>query len=289
MTKLAPLYILFIFTSINLYGQNVAFLEYQDKEILSENKIKKITEYKIGLDKNGDSRWKRVESIKFYNQNGLIVMGIFPKYTMVVPQKKGGMTIDELSNIQLFETNLPTGEIDTIFYTYDQRENLTLIKDRYNKTINKYDSNNNIIEKCFYSEILETVCHFHKYKYNSQKKIISKIDSFGVSSYNKGYRQPNIYSTFKYDKNFNIIFDGKYSKIYNMKNQLISISIGDGSKFKISYFYDDLGRINQLNGDENYQTNTYFFYNDQNLVQEKKTLDKNGKLKKLFKYEYKSF
>jgi YD repeat-containing protein len=290
MKKLAYLITLLILTSVSLHGQNVIFLEHRQKELLRKNKTKQITESKIGLDKNGNSRWKRIESVTYYNQSGLIVMGIFPKYSMNVPANKGGMTIDELSNFQYFETNFPTGEIDTVLYTYNQLENLTSIKDRNTKTLFKYDSYNNIIEKCYKSELYETVCHYTKYTYNNQNKIISKIDSFGVSSFNKGYKKPNIYSKLEYDKNLNVIFDGEFKKIYNENNQLISFYYTrDLSRGKVFYYYDNGVRLNHITGDENYQTDTYLYYNYQDLVQEKKTLDKNGKLKSLLKYEYKTF
>jgi hypothetical protein len=295
--------------NINRKPYNI--FEEHERETVLYNKISQITEIEIGLDTAGNSQWKRISSTKLYDKKGFIIETITPEY-MTRPWPKsspGGMTIDEMSyHTQMSETNIPNGKADTTYFNYDERGNLNSIKNRYLTTY-KYDEYNNLTEKCVTSDYTETVCNIKSYEYDKNNRIISIIDSAGVMSSTSGRKRniPANKSIFKYDNAGRVIFDGKYKRIFNNKDQLIEVKDfnQESNSFSDKYVftYDSENRkvseeftkvvssswnpeTNIVSNIKTAITKKYLYYNDRGLLKQEKTLDKNDKLISLMNYEY---
>ena len=286
--------------------------ENDNSEYILKNNISEITEFKIGLDTSGISLWKRIKSIKIFNNKGLLIKTINPGYiTAPFPKSSSeGFSIDEINYyLSMNETNIPNGKVDTTYFDYDENQNLLSTKNEFLITY-KYDTNNNEIEKCVSSEYNETVCNFKRYVYDENQRIKYCIDSSGVRASRDGrkYNLPTKKSIFKYDKNGKVIFDGEYNRVFNENGMLISISKFDSDNKSIinkyEFTYDTYNRkvsetfTQQVSSSWDPKTNItsnrktssirkYFYYDAKGLLKQEKTLDNKDKLISLVNYEYK--
>ena len=150
---------------------------------LIKNKVQTIVSRKVGLDTLGNSIWERVDGVEYYNNIGLKIMTLIPKY-FPGPEIKtppGGLSLEQLSNFRVSESNIPTGIVDTTFYEYDKNENLSMIRNEFLTQI-KYDQYDNWVEKCFSSKFREDMCNYRTYEYDGNGKIIYHLDSAGARS-----------------------------------------------------------------------------------------------------------
>ncbi len=165
-----------------------------DRAYILKNNISEITEYEIGLDTSGNSLWKRISTIKLYDNKGNLIKTISPGYyTKPWPKSSPeGMLMDVISYYSIMsETNIPNGKVDTTYFDYDDNGNLLSSKNEFLITY-KYDINNNEIERCVSSEYTETICNFKKFVYDENQRIKYIIDSSGVRASRDGrkYDQP---------------------------------------------------------------------------------------------------
>lgn len=295
----------FTIVSCNIQAQKKYDLfEKDNREYVLNNNISEIIEYEIGLDTSGTSMWKRVSNRKLYNKEGLLIKSISPDYISRPWKVNGsqGATLDEINyNLNMTKTDIPSGKIETTSYEYNDKGNLISLKGSNIHITYKYDINNNEIEKCVSSEYGETVCNYKKFVYDENQKIKYSIDSLGVraSSDGRKYNLPTKKYYFKYDKKGNVIFDGRYNRMFNEEGLLISVieysSDNKDIKIKYEYTYDTNKRkaseaFTQILSYSAKTTNTtrkYFYYDDKGLLKQEKTLDKNDKLISLLNYEYK--
>ena len=294
----------------NFYGENL-------QEIVKENNINIIETYKVVLDLNNKPSWKRLEYYEIFDEDGRIIMSCSPKYFQKkAPIKPGGMTLEELSHIEWFtESAIPTGQIDTSFYTYTNDG--YQIKNQDGSIYSyKYDKHENLIEKCVGSDLGETTCNYSIYDYaDGEGRIKFKSDSIGRSTLwnNKDFKQRSANNNkkyeFKYDNLGNIIKDDQYEYSYDTENRLIEIqqkrdSVVTGRyliKYKSGKNISTILEITRDGGSWNEKTNvttwgkdydttyTIYNYNEKSLKNEIKMIDKNNVLQSLKKFEYKYF
>jgi hypothetical protein len=295
---------------INFYGENL-------QEIVKENNIYIIETYKVVLDLNNKPAWKRLEYYEIFDENGRAIMGCSPKYFKnEAPRRQGGMTLEELSHIEWFtETDIPTGQIDTAFYTYTKDG--YQIKNHDGSIYSyKYDKYDNLIEKCVGSDLRETTCNYTIYDYvDGEGRIKFKIDSIGRSTIwdNERYKQRSANNNkkyeFKYDKLGNVIRDAQYEYSYDTENRLIEIQEKNDSiiterhliKYKSGKNISTILKITLQGSTWNENTNiktwgkeydttyTIYNYNEKSFKNEIKMIDKNNELMRLEKFEYKFF
>ncbi len=292
----------------NFYGENM-------EEIVKENHIKIIETYKVVLDLNNKPAWKRLEYYTIFDENGRVIMGCSPKYYQKeAPSKPGGMTLEELSHLEWFtETDIPTGQIDTSFYTYTTDG--YQIKNHDGSVYSyKYDKYDNLIEKCAGSDLSETTCNYTIYDYE-EGKIKFKRDSIGRSTLwdNERFKQRSANNSqkkeYKYDNLGNIVKDDQYEYSYDDENRLIEIKEKRDSvvtvryliKYKSGKNISTILKITLEGGSWNEKTNvttwgtdydttyTIYNYNEKLLKNEVKMIDKKNELISLEKIEYKFF
>jgi hypothetical protein len=283
--------------------------------IVKENNIKIIETYKIIIDLNNKPAWKRLEYYKIFDENGRVIMSCSPKYfRKEAPRKPGGMTWDELNHIEWFtETDIPTGKVDTSFYTYT-KDGYQIKNTDGSVYSYKYDKYDNLIEKCVGSDLSETTCNYTIYDYE-EGKIKFKRDSIGRSTLwdNEMFKQRSAnYSQkkeYKYDNLGNIVKDDQYEYNYDDKNRLIEIkekrdSIITGRyliKYKNGKNISTILKITRVGSSWNEKTKvttwgtdydttyTIYNYNEKSLKNEIKMINNNNILLSLEKFEYKYF
>jgi YD repeat-containing protein len=260
---------------------------FDDKLLIAKNKVDVITKIKIGLDSLGNSKWSRVDAVSRYNNKGLKIMTIVPQYIYQSPPP-GGLTLRELSMIWTRETNIPNGIVDTIFYEYDERDNLKTIQGDLIITY-KYDSQNNWIEKCVSRNLHESICNYRNYVYDDNWQIVYSIDSFGPRSNRFGkidnVKREKIY--YKYDEKGNILFDGFHHKYNNQGKLIETVNSESKDSDKEKYEYDEKGKlVCQTSLTNGYTNRTFFYYNDNGLIKQQKKLNEENILVELINYEY---
>jgi hypothetical protein len=307
-------YCVFLLHSCNqITSQKYDLFETNKVEYIKKFKIAKLNIIEIGLDTSGNARWKRINKTEFYNKYGLIYMTVSPGYeTSSWPTApEGGLTQNQIAyNLKMSETNIQNGRFDTTFFYYDKRNNLIKIENNFNTTI-KYDKFNNEIVRCFSSEFSENVCNYKSYEYDEDGQIVFRIDSTGIMSARNGIKRNSNSEKkyYAYDSLGRIVFDGEYERKFDKDNKLISVAKKnefsnipseefefsydkDGNKIKETYTRIVSTEWNSINNTEKITklqtTVKYFYYDENGLLIQEKTLDETSKLVSLLNYEYES-
>ena len=112
-TKLLGLRILIIFGLFNpalISAQNsyTSALEKNEMDIASKYSIYRKIEYKVGLDTSGNSLWERIENIKEFDNNGKLILIIYPIYKAIDLDMSNINVFSELKLISssMVETNI---------------------------------------------------------------------------------------------------------------------------------------------------------------------------------------
>ncbi|MGI6677865.1 MAG: RHS repeat domain-containing protein [Dehalobacterium sp.] len=282
--------------------------ERQEKELMSLNSVKEKIQIEIGLDTAGNSLFSRIINIRTYNKDGLIISSIRPQYKK--REFKNTENLDVFEELKLLssamnETDIPIGINYTTYYTYNKDG--YLIKEdieEYGSNITvtyKYDKYGNKIEREVTPTLGQNYYQYMEYQYDKNGRIIFRKDSTNEMGMVKGrYYAPIINTSYyKYDEKGRIIYDGKYNRTFNAANQLIEISYGKDIIKNEKFTYDSNGNrtsrtiftFYDLDQDlskqqNNYDTKTYYYYNEKNLLIEEKTLDDKKYLIRLYNYEY---
>lgn len=297
-------------------NDDVWFSNSEIDDVLRHSIHKKI-EYKIGLDTNGNSLWKRVERIQEFKKDGNLEYEIYPRYSSIEY---------DLSNVDVFtklkllgsmsETNIPTGEIDSIKYFYDKGGKLQKeVKQfsQFNQTIlYKYNSNGDVIEKCVFADINQFNCRYSNYDYSDNGKIFSRVDSVGklgdVGQRTNSFGGSVIRYEYQYDLEGRLIFNGEEGRVFDDSNKIVEFYFVSGNGLKeeiISNVYDDENKLvsrnfskaggwmTKSNGDLDttdlkYRVSRmeYFLYDNKGLILQKKEISAEGKLLSLATYEF---
>ena len=319
-TILTSLILLFLFSDGNVKIKNTRYTNFYGEniqEIVKDNQINIIEHYKVVLDLDNKPSWKRLEYYEIFDEDGRIIMSCSPKYFQKeLPRKPRGLTLEELSHIEWFtETNIPTGQIDTSFYTYN-KDGYQIKNEDGSVFSYKYDKYDNLIEKCGSDELSETTCNFTIYEYADGKgKIKFKRDSIGKSTLwdNERFKLRSANNSqkkeFKYDNLGNIVKNDWYEFSYDSKNRLTEIKEKQDTvitgkyliKYKSGKSISTILKITRDGGSWNEKTNlttwgtdydttyTIYNYNEKSLKNEIKMIDKNNILQSLEKFEYKYF
>ncbi len=270
-------------------------------ETIKKNKVKMQKEFRVSLNSIGGANWKRLETVKVFNEHGLCIMEVNPHYKSleidpVEIRKKNLSLLDALSNNK---TNIYLGINDSTFYEYDNKNNkIKEVKRTYNDEgimfndeiiTHKYDNNGNEVEFCLTSEMSETMCKYFAYKYIDGNRIAKSYDS--INSPINGRFIVNSYK-YEYDAEGNVISDGVFK--YKFRDEKL-LSIKSGLLYDV-FEYSKNGNLladitycdvhsDQLTKNDKPCTYFIYQYNDNGLVNEKKNLQDN-KVKEVFKYEY---
>lgn len=300
-----------LLSCVNSNSERYDVFEIHEKDIVRKNKISQISKIEIGLDMDGQPLWERLSLTKFFDQQGNLIKEIIPKYlTRTYIEPPEGLSASEKWRfaLNMNRTNIPIiGYGDTISYTYDTNGNLLTKKEGQLISRFKYDKYNNPILECFTYN--ETVCNTKKYEYKKNGQIVSRVDSFGVSSREKvgnrlletsnGYKKKFDYI---YDDNGRLIFDGERFRTFNKRGQLIQVKVffsteeyREGKKASRTYdfLYDDSGkRICEIftrvvsSSGHTETTRKYFYYNEKGLLFQEKELNEDDILISLHNYTY---
>lgn len=224
----------------------------RNSKILSRTKIqissgeKKIVLYAKGKPVSPN----RIRAIDHFNESGYLTLSIIPKYEM---QKADTNGFSQLSPVEQFffqkevESNVPTGQADTIYFYYDKSNRLvkeeirkqTLFGETYLESIYsyEYDENDNIVKTCVSSDNSPTSCSRIKYEYDESKKIINEVRELPED----------------------LIRNGRPSKI----------------EFKYTYYPD--GKLRSM-------ASTYYIYENEKVIEKYEAV--NDVKTQIFKYEY---
>lgn len=264
-----------------------------ERSIILDNRINQKIEIEVGLDSTGGYRWKRTRKISIYNHKGLLSMEIRPRYMTNEIIKSENESLDDylLKSLPMGETNIPTGYSDTTFYKYDNEGNLISEQNNIGTITYKYDKHQNRVERCFDSKDMETTCSFSIYEYGEGAKIVARIDSMGPIAASRGhkYDTKNSRVVYEYDNTERVIFDGRFHRTFNQKNQVVEEET-DMYKSILTYNTDNQKVQEAITyKSKKPWTNTHFFYYNGNLVREVKVMDDADRLVELINYEYKFY
>ncbi len=311
MKQLLNLNILIFFTFLFSTCTRNKNFNYHDElihesKILENNHVHKITETRVELDTLGNPDWKRIETIKFFNDKGLNVKLLTPRYII---EWTGGKAIKGklfLSPRGSIHTYRYAGYTDTIYREYNRfsklKKEIEISHEENGRLFSPviyeyaYNNNGNLISTCRTLENLPISCLYMEYKYGDDGQIILRKDSsdYLPSGVTMSYEISKPFE-YKYDDNRNLIFNGL--NIFNLDekgNVLDRIPTRISPNAGVKRKFDSQGNlIEELSTYFNLQEHkvmeqdekTYYKYNDKNLIIEKKIISKN-RIKRLFKYEY---
>lgn len=260
-----------------------------NKEIIARNHISKSTEIQIKYDSASNPIWKRVERINFFNEKGLCVKQIEPKYD--IKFKTTG------EDIHAVESSNYLGFSDTIYFEFDDLGHLIKKVEStfdhsglnyHKKTEFIYDVNGNVISDCTHPEDAEIQCIYSDYVYGSDMQILSRKDStdFEIEwDLSKAFQ-------YQYDDSNNLVFDGNYKYILDKSANTIEMIPQRKYFGGIKYSFDEKHRkiketrIYEVGGKWKESGEiTYYKYDAKDLLIEKKILV-NDKMKYLVNYNY---
>src|SRR5690606_13886228 len=124
--------------------------------------------------------------------------------------------------LNLSETNILTGRVDTVFFKYDNNNNLIIEKEKFSTTKYKYDLFGNEIESVFTPNLGQTIVNYTIYNYfDDTGKINYVMDSMPNSSVHEKLslkeiermNQRKVY--YKYDDLGRIVFDKEGYRTYD--------------------------------------------------------------------------
>lgn len=291
---------------------------YSERQFVLQNNIKEILYHDIHFDLNENPTWEKTMQKKVFDKKGNLIYSVWPEYlkrkyeNAEIPKSSSFSTIWNHA-LNLGETNIQTGKIDTIFFKYDESNNLILRKDNFSTTKYKYDIFGNEVERFFIPRLGETVVNYTSYNYlDDAGKINFVKDSMPNSSVHKQQLLKEIQRMntkkiyYKYDDLGRIVFDRKGYRTYDEQGRVVEVK--DGQIFyKMIAEYDKKGNIssktfiNIHNSSitENDKTVNFkkidttsiehYLYNDMELPIQVKTVDKNGKMISLSKIDYTFF
>lgn len=288
---------------------------YSERKFVLQNNIKEILYYDINLDLNGNPTWQKITHKKVFDKKGNLIYSIRPEYfrreyeDSEMPESS---SVSELWNhvLNLGETNVLTGKVDTIIFNYDESSNLILKKEKFFTTKFKYDIFHNEIESVFIPNLGQTIINYTIYNYlDDTGKINYVADSMPNSSVHEKQslkeiermNQKKVY--YKYDDLGRIVFDREGYRTYDEQGRVLEVKDGR-IYYKVTVDYDKKGNISSKTFiiihnssiTENDKTVNFkridttsiehYLYNDMELPIQVKTIDKNDKMINLSKIDY---